>query len=53
MVEERRASGRFTLKTEVIDESSSRPRNSQRLPTKWVGKNATSIAAPTPMIAQT
>src|SRR4029077_13283928 len=54
IVEERRASGRLTLKTEVIDDSSSRPMNSHTLlPTNWVGKNATSMAAPTPMIAQT
>jgi hypothetical protein len=53
IVDERRASGRFTLKTEVTDESSSSPRNSQMLPTKRVGKNATSSAAPAPMMAQT
>src|SRR5258708_40095195 len=53
IVEERLASGRFTLKTEVIDDSSSRQRKSQGLPTKWIGKNATSSAAPAPMMAQT
>ena len=31
IVDDRRASGRFTLKTEVIDDSSSSPRNSHGL----------------------
>src|SRR6266545_3724322 len=53
IVDERRASGRLTLKTDVTDDSSSRPKKSHGLPTKWVGKNATSRPAPAPMIAQT
>ena len=53
IVEERRASGRFTLKTDVIDESRSSLMNSHGVPTKCVGKNATSNAAPMPMMAQT
>src|SRR5258708_17140316 len=53
IVEERLASGRLTLKTDVIDDSSSRQRKSQGLPTKCVGKNATSSPAPAPMMAQT
>src|SRR5260221_7347125 len=53
IVEDRRASGRFTLKTDVIDDSSSSARNSQGLARTPVGKNATSIAPPMPMMAQT
>src|SRR5438445_7416332 len=53
IVDERRASGRFTLKTEVIDDSSSRVKNSHGLPKKCVGKNAIRSPAPAPMIAQT
>src|SRR3954470_23319658 len=49
IVDDRRASGRFTLKTDVTDESSSRLRNSHLLPRKCVGKNRTSSAAPAPM----
>src|SRR5450830_970004 len=53
IVEERRASGRFTLKTDVTDDSSSSAMKSQGLRTKWLGKNATSSPAPAPMMAQT
>src|SRR4051812_46776114 len=53
IVDDRRASGRFTLKTDVIDESSSRTRNSHGLPTRCVGKKATTRPAPMPMIVQT
>src|ERR671913_197603 len=55
IVDDRRASGRLTLKTEVIDESSSSARNNHGLPMNvvGVGKKATSMAAPTPMIPQT
>src|SRR5690349_16683644 len=53
IVEDRRASGRFTLKTDVIDESSSSPKNSHGLPTNFVGKNAASSTAPIAMIAST
>src|SRR5215218_4684979 len=53
MVDERRASGRFTLNTEVIEESSSSTRNSNGLPANSLGKKAASRPAPTPMIAQT
>src|SRR5260221_13867442 len=52
IVEERRASGRFTLKTEVIDDSSSRPRKSQGLRSRVGGKNTTRRAPPAPMMAQ-
>src|SRR5687767_663437 len=53
IVDERRASGRLTLKTDVIDDSSSRVTNSSGLPTNWVGKYHTSSAAPIAMMAQT
>ncbi len=53
IVEERRASGRFTLKTEVIDDSSSSDRNSQGRSTKPVGKNTTSSNAPVAMMEPT
>jgi hypothetical protein len=53
MVEERRASGRFTLKTDVSDDRSSSPMNTKTLPKKCVGKNATSSTAPAAMIEQT
>ncbi len=53
MVEERRASGRFTLKTDVIDDSSSSPMNRYTLPRKCVGKNTASSTAPAAMIEQT
>src|SRR3954469_22420367 len=53
IVDERRASGRFTLKTEVIDDKRSSRRKSSTRPVKCVGKNATSRAAPTPMTAPT
>src|SRR5437764_7041004 len=53
IVEDRRASGRFTLNTEVIDDRSSSAKNSTGLPKKFTGKNATNRPAPTPMIVQT
>src|SRR3954452_19598581 len=53
IVDERRASGRFTLKTEVIDDKRSSRRKSSTRPVKCVGKNTTSRAAPTPMTAPT
>src|SRR3954470_11887077 len=53
IVEERRASGRFTLNTEVIDERSSSTRNSHGRTNTVVGRNAPSRIAPIPMIAQT
>ena len=46
VVDDRRASGRFTLKTEVTDESSSSPTNREMLPTNAAGKNANGSAAP-------
>src|SRR5829696_10189026 len=48
IVDDRRASGRLTLNTEVIDDSSSSVRNSHGLPTKCVGKKAASNTAPAP-----
>ncbi len=54
IVEDRRASGRFTLKTDVIDESNSNARNSTGLPMEeGPGKNAMSSAAPIAMMPQT
>src|SRR5262249_43752346 len=53
IVDDRRASGRFTLKTEVIDERKSSVRKSSGLPKKCVGKNAANRIAPMAMIAQT
>src|SRR5438128_1014097 len=53
IVEDRRASGRFTLKTEVIEESSSSVANSGLLPTKCVGKKTAKSTEPIAMIAQT
>src|SRR3954470_18017963 len=50
IVEERRASGRLTLKTEVIDDSSSSAKNSHGLPANSLGKNAASRPPPTAMI---
>src|SRR3954464_13235318 len=50
IVEDRRASGRFTLKTDVIDDSSSSVTKSSGLPTKCVGKNAANRIAPTAMM---
>ena len=53
IVDDRRASGRFTLNTEVTDDSSSSEKNSQGLPWNSLGKNAASRPAPSPMIEQT
>src|SRR5690349_18894259 len=53
IVEPLRASGRFTLKTEVIDESSNSSRNSDGERNEFNGKNATSSTAPTAMTLET
>src|SRR5262249_62080572 len=46
IVDDRRASGRFTLKTQGIDERKSSARKSSGLPKKCVGKNAPDRIAP-------
>src|SRR5436190_20828305 len=54
IVEERRASGRLTLKTEVIDESASSSRNrGSCFPLNGTGMNFTNSTAPTPITAHT
>src|SRR5262245_41695756 len=53
IVDDRRASGRLTLKTDVIDDSSSSETKSSLRSPKSVGKNAANRIAPIPMIAQT
>ena len=52
IVDERRASGRLTLNTDVTDDRSSSVRKSSGLPT-CVGKKAATSAAPIAMMAQT
>ncbi len=47
IVDDRRASGRLTLKTEVTDDSASSSRNSSLLPVNGTGKNFNSSTAPT------
>src|SRR4029079_14838693 len=53
IVDERRASGRLTLKTDVIDESSNIRKNSGSFEVFAPGRNFTSSTAPTPMIVHT
>ena len=53
IVDDRRASGRFTLNTDVMDDSSSSPRKSQGLLATPVGKHRTTSTAPSAMIEQT
>src|ERR1041384_3353604 len=50
IVDDRRARGRFTLKTEVIDDSSSSVTKRIWFPTSRVGKNATNRTAPMAMM---
>src|SRR5215213_3459489 len=53
IVDPLRASGRLTLKTDVIEESVSRRRNSHGDANVLTGKNATRSPAPTRITAQT
>src|SRR5262245_15992480 len=53
IVDDRRASGRFTLKTEVIDERKSSARKRSGLPEMRVGKHSTNRIAPMAMMVQT
>ena len=53
MVESLRASGSFTLNTDVNDDSVRSRRNSPGEANDFIGKKATSSAAPTAMTAQT
>ncbi len=53
IVDDRRASGRFTLNTDVTDERMSSRAKSHLFPVKGTGKNSNSRTQPTATTAQT
>src|SRR5438034_6012048 len=53
IVDDRRASGRLTLNTEVNDDKTRRRRNGSRRTVEGAGKNHSRRTAPKPMTAQT